>query len=275
MVNAKKARRMPVGSQPELPPGVDSKLLHLVRRLMSEQSCQCDSNGNFQPDIVMASLCTKYREYQRKEPGNLLQSVQAAIRHVVSTNDINPALHRESQEEEDDENDALEEERIRAGFRNSQGSGLNAGLRERYKKIQATREIPDIASADQDSGSGSLEKSDFATELSSSKDQKMKTDTDDRDVERVSISSSAHKRRRIRISAPGFSLPNGQDSNTQPSFLKPVRRPTERYSDLGGMDDVIKDIRQLVEYPLVRPELYQHLGVDPPRGVLLRGPPGT
>jgi ribosome biogenesis ATPase len=40
------------------------------------------------------------------------------------------------------------------------------------------------------------------------------------------------------------------------------------------MDDVLKQIRQLAEYPLVRPELYRHLGVDPPRGVLLRGPPG-
>ncbi|EEC46437.1 predicted protein, partial [Phaeodactylum tricornutum CCAP 1055/1] len=45
--------------------------------------------------------------------------------------------------------------------------------------------------------------------------------------------------------------------------------------DLGGMDEVVKNIRQLVEYPLIRPELYSHLGVDPPRGVLLRGPPGT
>jgi ATP-dependent 26S proteasome regulatory subunit len=53
-----------------------------------------------------------------------------------------------------------------------------------------------------------------------------------------------------------------------------VPRPTERYSDLGGMEEVLKQIRQLVEYPLVRPELYRHLGVDPPRGVLLRGPPG-
>jgi ATP-dependent 26S proteasome regulatory subunit len=59
------------------------------------------------------------------------------------------------------------------------------------------------------------------------------------------------------------------------SFTVPVIRPTERYSDLGGMDHIITTIRQLVEYPITRPELYRHLGVDPPRGVLLRGPPGT
>lgn len=58
-------------------------------------------------------------------------------------------------------------------------------------------------------------------------------------------------------------------------FMVPVPRPTERYADLGGMSDIIQTLRQLVEYPVTRPELYRHLGVDPPRGVLLRGPPGT
>ena len=68
---------------------------------------------------------------------------------------------------------------------------------------------------------------------------------------------------------------NDQASPTAAAFLVPVSRPTERYSDLGGMGDIIQMIRQLVEYPVTRPELYRHLGVDPPRGVLLRGPPGT
>jgi ribosome biogenesis ATPase len=40
------------------------------------------------------------------------------------------------------------------------------------------------------------------------------------------------------------------------------------------MNDILQQIRQVIEYPLIRPELYSHLGVDPPRRVLLRGPPG-
>jgi ATP-dependent 26S proteasome regulatory subunit len=63
--------------------------------------------------------------------------------------------------------------------------------------------------------------------------------------------------------------------NAAKSILEPAPRPSERYSDLGGMAEIIQEVRQLVEYPLTRPELYRHLGVDPPRGVLLRGPPGT
>ena len=46
------------------------------------------------------------------------------------------------------------------------------------------------------------------------------------------------------------------------------------YADLGGIDDVLQDVKELVEYPLTHPEVYAYLGVSPPRGVLLHGPPG-
>lgn len=50
--------------------------------------------------------------------------------------------------------------------------------------------------------------------------------------------------------------------------------PKERYSDLGGVEELLADIRELIEWPLMHPEIYQHLGVAPPVGVLLHGPPG-
>eukprot|EP00127_Corallochytrium_limacisporum_P003337 Clim_evm26s148 gene=Clim_evmTU26s148 len=50
--------------------------------------------------------------------------------------------------------------------------------------------------------------------------------------------------------------------------------PKVRLGDLGGVDDCIQDIRELIEYPMSHPEIYAHLGVSPPRGVLLHGPPG-
>ena len=46
------------------------------------------------------------------------------------------------------------------------------------------------------------------------------------------------------------------------------------YSDLAGIDGVLQDIRELIEYPLTHPEIYTHIGIDPPRGILLHGPPG-
>ena len=54
-----------------------------------------------------------------------------------------------------------------------------------------------------------------------------------------------------------------------------VDKPTITYEDVGGLSDQIRDIREAVEYPLLRAELYKKVGVEPPKGVLLVGPPGT
>jgi transitional endoplasmic reticulum ATPase len=53
------------------------------------------------------------------------------------------------------------------------------------------------------------------------------------------------------------------------------RRADVTYDDLGGMRTTIDALREMVELPLRHPELFQRLGVDPPKGVLLHGPPGT
>ena len=52
-------------------------------------------------------------------------------------------------------------------------------------------------------------------------------------------------------------------------------RAVVNYDDVGGMADTIQQLREMVELPLRYPELFTRLGVDPPRGVLLHGPPGT
>jgi transitional endoplasmic reticulum ATPase len=53
------------------------------------------------------------------------------------------------------------------------------------------------------------------------------------------------------------------------------RRADITYDDIGGMGATIDQLREMVELPLRYPELFQRLGVDPPKGVLLHGPPGT
>ena len=54
-----------------------------------------------------------------------------------------------------------------------------------------------------------------------------------------------------------------------------ARRADVTYDDLGGLGTTIDQLREMVELPLRHPELFQRLGVDPPKGVLLHGPPGT
>jgi ATP-dependent 26S proteasome regulatory subunit len=48
-----------------------------------------------------------------------------------------------------------------------------------------------------------------------------------------------------------------------------------RTQDIGGYDIQKQEIREAVELPLTQGDLYRQLGIDPPRGVLLYGPPGT
>jgi proteasome regulatory subunit len=54
-----------------------------------------------------------------------------------------------------------------------------------------------------------------------------------------------------------------------------VDKPSVTYTDIGGLTDQVREIREAVEYPLLRSDLYKRVGVDPPKGVLLIGSPGT
>ncbi|MBU0760786.1 MAG: CDC48 family AAA ATPase [Nanoarchaeota archaeon] len=51
--------------------------------------------------------------------------------------------------------------------------------------------------------------------------------------------------------------------------------PNIAYEDVGGMQEEIKKVREMVELPLKHPEIFEKLGIDAPKGVLLHGPPGT
>lgn len=54
-----------------------------------------------------------------------------------------------------------------------------------------------------------------------------------------------------------------------------VRVPEVTYEDIGGLEDEIQQVREMIELPLKHPEVFQQLGIDAPQGVLLHGPPGT
>lgn len=47
------------------------------------------------------------------------------------------------------------------------------------------------------------------------------------------------------------------------------------YEDIGGLKEEVKKVREMIEIPLRRPELFERLGISPPKGVLMHGPPGT
>jgi proteasome regulatory subunit len=56
--------------------------------------------------------------------------------------------------------------------------------------------------------------------------------------------------------------------------MEVLESPKVSYSDIGGLDGQIREIRELIEFPLLKPELFEKVGIEPPKGVLLYGPPG-
>lgn len=70
------------------------------------------------------------------------------------------------------------------------------------------------------------------------------------------------------------------DENTEVELRTEFEEPRDaravvNYDDVGGMEETIRALREMVELPLRYPELFIRLGVEPPKGVLLHGPPGT
>jgi proteasome regulatory subunit len=120
------------------------------------------------------------------------------------------------------------------------------------------------------------------------------TVTDVVDPNRVIVRSSAGPRFLVRSSPsvnaeelkPGVRCTLNQQSlaivellptsfDAQVYGMELTDSPQETYVDIGGLDKQINEIREAVELPLKRPDLFQKIGIAPPKGVLLHGPPGT
>jgi 26S proteasome regulatory subunit T2 len=65
------------------------------------------------------------------------------------------------------------------------------------------------------------------------------------------------------------------DIDPMVSVMKVDKAPLESYGDIGGLEQQIQEIKESVELPLTHPELYEDVGIKPPKGVILYGEPGT
>lgn len=69
--------------------------------------------------------------------------------------------------------------------------------------------------------------------------------------------------------------PMTAEADSSIALMGDNERPDVSYNDIGGYDIQKQEIREAVELPLTHFDLYRQIGIDPPRGVLLYGPPGT
>ncbi len=63
----------------------------------------------------------------------------------------------------------------------------------------------------------------------------------------------------------------------RPSAMREVliERPNIKWSDVGGLDAIKRQLKETIEWPLLYPDAFRRVGINPPKGVLLYGPPGT
>jgi len=169
------------------------------------------------------------------------------------------------------------------------GGMLNATLRDRYKDVQRERE-KEVADAMISTASPAIDESSVIIAEGESGDRNLTNSASGAATNATNTTTptttpkkkkKASKKISSRSSSNGTALGkqsfenHADDPSSAPStLLLPSARPTERYSNLGGISSLLQQLRELIEYPLSHPELFLHLGVEPPRGVLLRGPPG-
>jgi proteasome regulatory subunit len=65
------------------------------------------------------------------------------------------------------------------------------------------------------------------------------------------------------------------ETDVRARVMQVEHSPDVTYEDIGGLDEQLNEVRETVEMPLERPEMFREVGIDPPSGVLLYGPPGT
>lgn len=66
-----------------------------------------------------------------------------------------------------------------------------------------------------------------------------------------------------------------KDTDSRAKAMQVDGEPDVSYEDIGGLDEELVEVRETVEDPLLHPERFEDIGIEPPSGVLLHGPPGT
>nr|CAD7577707.1 unnamed protein product [Timema californicum] len=164
---------------------------------------------------------------------------------------------------------AVQEEYIKDEQRNLKKEYLHA--QEEVKRIQSVPLVIGqfLEAVDQNTGIvGSTTGSNYYVRILS---------TIDRELLKPSASVALHKHSNALVDV----LPPEADSSISMLqagnlmfLMLSDEKPDVQYADIGGMDMQKQEIREAVELPLTHFELYKQIGIDPPRGVLMYGPPG-
>jgi proteasome regulatory subunit len=73
----------------------------------------------------------------------------------------------------------------------------------------------------------------------------------------------------------GVQMVLDDETDSRAQAMEVTESPDVRYEDIGGIDEQVREVREAVEDPIDNPEQFEQVGIEPPSGVLLHGPPGT
>eukprot|EP00762_Andalucia_godoyi_P002206 ANDGO_07542.mRNA.1 putative AAA domain-containing protein C16E9.10c len=227
------------------PLGFDSQLIPRIKEFSSVDSLK-------DVDSVVEHLRKAYPEYCRKPLLPFRLSVSRAVEILFKNAQKNGEGSTDSSEVEDREDDV----------RRPDFNLLNSSLRNGYK-IDAESALSANGGAAVSAEPVEVEKSVLPKE---GKPAKNPVNPADREGEAPKQRPAKAMKR--NASSGLFTGSSGSER------LVVAERPSVSYVDLGGMEHALQEVRELIEYPLTHPEIYVHLGVEPPRGILLHGPPG-
>ena len=197
----------------------------------------CDKNKEYDAEAAVEYVRSQYREYQRQKLGPLTIQVSRIVDDIVKRLS---AGHDDAEKDDDDDDDDEEMKKDDGGGQAKKNGGGEAH------------------GPNQKSLNSSLASMYAAQDKGQEEEPVVK-------VKAVVKGKASPMAKRQRVSS-------GHRRNASSSAAaKPL---PVHYSDLGGVEQVLGDVKELIEYPLKHPEVYSWLGVYPPRGVLLHGPPG-
>ena len=83
-------------------------------------------------------------------------------------------------------------------------------------------------------------------------------------------------RKRRKVTSYSQYMTEQKQSQQAEEMLNKLRvEPSIKFSDLGGLEETIKQLKEMTEWPLKYDNIFTWLGVKPPRGILISGPAGT
>ncbi|KAJ3127552.1 hypothetical protein HK098_006230 [Nowakowskiella sp. JEL0407] len=221
---------------------LEQQLVNKIKPLIIQfRAHNKDKNSDSDVDAICAYLQQTDLSLKRKPDRNLKRAITSALDTLPKSSN-----NYDKESSDDDTNVPLMEVK--------DTNHLNRSMQKIYNQMKSQSPAP-----------SPIPESGFASEDPSN------TSPSTPDIASEQPQTPSTSRKRTKASSSG-NLPEAK--KTKQSSRSKWPTPSAKLSDLGGVDQIIDDILQLIAMPLKHPEIYLHLGIQPPRGILLHGPPG-